>query len=142
MKLKIIKEYQILQLLQKKKKKKKGKKKKKEKNNWRNKKTDEEKILTTLESQRKDKQGQYDKLIQPFTDNIQKQSKKENKKKNKSSSKRKSRNPNIIELNENKNISNPIKKNKKYLKERKHYAWFKYVKLKNLKDVKKASGTR
>ena len=33
-------------------------------------------------------------------------------------------------------------KNKKYLKERKHYAWFKYVKLKNLKDVKKASGTR
>ena len=45
----------------------------KDKNNWRNKKTDEEKILTTLESQRKDKQGQYDKLIQPFTDNIQKQ---------------------------------------------------------------------
>ena len=44
---------------------------------------------------------------------LKKQSKKENKKKNKSSSKRKSRNPNIIELNENKNISNPIKKNKK-----------------------------
>lgn len=33
-------------------------------------------------------------------------------------------------------------KDMEYLKNRKHYAWFKSVKLKNLKDVKKASGTR
>ena len=45
----------------------------KDKNTWRNKKTDEEKTLTLLDGQRKEKQGQYEKIIQPFTDGMQKQ---------------------------------------------------------------------
>ena len=46
--------------------------KQKEKNQWRSKKQDEEKIVTNLNAQKKEKQATFDGIIQPFKDIHQK----------------------------------------------------------------------
>ena len=47
--------------------------KQRDKANWRSKRQDEEKIINNLEIQRKEKQGTFNEIIQPFKDQLQKQ---------------------------------------------------------------------
>ena len=47
--------------------------KQRDKANWRAKRQDEEKIINSLEIQRKEKQGNFNEIIQPFKDQLQKQ---------------------------------------------------------------------